>query len=104
MYDGSFGTYCLPEKSPLMLNGYTVREEAGYTAIERQNILARIMDNHILSRHEIKYYLKWFIKGQENDPRKTNAVQKWKEDLDFVVNYRLHELPLVLIGSIERKT
>jgi len=48
-------------------------------------------------------YLEMFIKENENSFYKSLAVSKWKEDLNFVLNYKQKEKPLVNIAKISKR-
>lgn len=93
-YDG------LAEYSPLRLNGYTT---VGTTREKRQKCLAHILDYRIMEKRKVADYLDQFIRRGENNPSHMFAVPKWKEDLDFVLDYRLKEKPEVFFGTIERR-
>lgn len=92
----------LSKESILMRNGYNVKATLGLTDIQRQTILANIMDNQILYGLEIVNYLRWFISQKKNISSYKTAVDKWEADLQFVQLYRKDSRRKVFINSITK--
>lgn len=90
------------EFSPLRLQGYCVNQNENLSKETRQKILMYILDYRILSKRKVLNYLEMFIKENENSFYKSLAVSKWKEDLNFVLNYKQKEKPLVNIAKISK--
>lgn len=92
----------LAEESPLMLCGYTVNQQTGYSDSTRQYIISRLIDKGILSKTKIIDYLQYFIKRNGRKLGNELALQKWKSDLDFTQQYNMHQQPVVGIIAIRR--
>lgn len=81
------------DMSPLRLAGYSVSFAEGLSPTERHQLLANIIREGILPKYKVIDYLRYFISMNEDRNQMELAVQKWKEDLLFVLNYRLNEQP-----------
>lgn len=84
--------------SPLRKWGYTVSQNVGYTQIQRQSILEDIIDCQIMTKDEVLSYLKFFIKLNHNGS--DMALAKWKEDHDYVANYKLGSSKRIKVNKI----
>ena len=80
--------------------GYNVIKEYGYTYKQRKIILANIMENYNISKHEILSMLDTNIARKIKLPNYAEAVLKWKEDREFVENYKRGDIPEVLIEKV----
>lgn len=80
--------------------GYNVIKEYGYTYKQRKIILANIMENYNISKHEILSMLDTNIARKIKLPNYADAVSKWKEDREFVENYKRGDIPEVLIDKV----
>lgn len=103
MLNVGYDDYNRAEQSPLMINGYTVNAKDDFSARERQKILQGIIKNGVLSKRKVLDYLEIFIREGANNPLKQNAVHKWKEDKEFVLNYTAKEVPEVRIWRVQRR-
>ena len=83
----------LSEIGPLKSWGYTVSQEAGYSAIQRQGILEDIIDSGILTKDKVLSYLNFFEK--QHCGGSPTALARWEEDYKYISQYK--------IGSAERK-
>ncbi len=92
----------LAGESILMRNGYNVKATVGLTDIQRQTILANIMDNHILTASQIISFLQMFMAQKNGLLSYKNAVDKWDADLQFVRLYREDSKRKVFISSITK--
>lgn len=82
-YDNNFSEY-----SPLKLNGYSVNQDDGYSKQDRQYILSKVIDNRILQKSEVIRYLDHFIHINGRKTGNEIALSKWKQDLEFVLQYK----------------
>lgn len=89
-YDGDMDYGNLRKNSELNLYGYTVAKAAEMTTGERQRLLQQLMDNGLMSKHQIVNHLEWLIHSQSGRIRMEDACDCWREDLRFVNNYRLN--------------
>lgn len=92
----------LAGESILMQNGYNVKANVGLTDIQRQTILANIIDNHILTASQIISYLQMFMAQKKGLPSYRMAVGKWDADLQFVRLYKEDAKRRVFISSITK--
>ncbi len=90
------------DRSILNLCGYSVSQADGYTADERQLILANILDRGIVSKPRLINYLEFFIRVNRNAVNKRTAVKKWSDDLNWVRNYRINAQRKFRVSSIRR--
>ena len=81
----------LSEFSPLNLCGYNVSQQDGFSAAERQYVIAKVIDTGILSKQEIVQYLECFINRNGQKLHNELALAKWEEDLVFTINYQIME-------------
>lgn len=82
----------LAKDSILSRCGYSV--EKGTTKEYRQDVLAYILDSHKATKAEIQELLSFFIRFHKQ-PNFANACRCWKEDLSFVVNYKIDRQQIV---------
>lgn len=101
--DVVYDDYHRLEQSPLKINGYTVNSKDDFSARERQKTLQRIIDNGVLEKRKVLDYIEMFIYESANNPRRQNAISKWKEDKQFVLNYTAKKTPEVRIWKIQRR-
>ena len=89
-------------ESILMQNGYNVKANNGLTDIQRQTILANLIDDHTLTASEIISYLQMFMAQKKGLPSYQMAVDKWDADLQFVRQYKEDNKRRVFINSITK--
>lgn len=99
--NGSPGSIPLADQSTLKLCGYTVNQIDNLSSEQRQRILAQIIDGNIMSKAEIIDYLHMFIRYNGVRYHMNYAVEKWKEDLKFVRDYRINEQENYSISRIK---
>lgn len=81
--------------------GYNVIKQGyNYTFTQRKIILANIMENYGITQHEILSMLDTNIARKINMPNYVDAVEKWKQDREFVANYKFGSVPEVLIDEV----
>ena len=92
----------LADESPLRLCGYTVKE--GELSVEKRRfILKYILDHDILDKPQVVNYLEFFVATNEKQKNKQEAVQKWRDDLDWVNHYQINSQIHVQISKIKKK-
>ena len=79
----------LNEQSILRQYGYYVGSNNELSTKQRRRILCMIYDYGILSYVEIVHYLDFFINQHRRHP---NAVRKWKEDKNYMLQYARRKL------------
>lgn len=80
--------------------GYNVKRGNGYTREQRRLILANILENTNISRHEIESCILRPMIQHKNQANYAEAVKAWQQDLEFVKNYKLGDLSEVVIEKI----
>lgn len=80
--------------------GYNVIKQYGYTYGQRKIILANIIENYNISKHEILSMLDMNISRKMGLPNYEDAVYKWKQDRDFIVNYHTGDIPQVIVDKV----
>lgn len=81
--------------------GYNVIKQGyNYTFTQRKIILANIIENYGITQHEILSMLDTNIARKINMPNYADAVEKWKQDREFVANYEFGSVPEVLIDEV----
>lgn len=77
----------LADESALHKLGYTVSQEKGLSAKQRQEILEFAINSKMMTKRKVISFLEYLIKT--NGKKKTNeiAVSKWKEDLEYIKRY-----------------
>lgn len=88
----------LNKVSPLRKWGYTVSQAAGYSDVQRQGILEDIVDYRIMTKDKVLSYLNFFMKLNHNGS--DIALAKWKEDRDYILNYKLGSSKRIRINQI----
>ena len=104
--DGTFPQHLYSRErssnSPLSLAGYSVREGNGLTEEERHNLLASLIDNGVMEKHEIIGYLELFVNTNGAKYNMARAVHKWTRDAQFVREYNMDQQDTFRIKKIKR--
>lgn len=87
--NGWSSTTNFSESSILMQYGYNVNAQQDLAPIERRCILAKLMDEKILSRGDILSYLNSFINLRQSNGIMESAISKWEDDIYFVTRYKI---------------
>ncbi len=95
-------TTSLAELSPLKLCGYNVNAASGYSGDERQYIISKILDEHIMSKSDVINYLTYFIGMNGKKTGNQNALRKWQTDLKFVQNYKIDDQEQYWVTEIKK--
>lgn len=77
-------TFNFNEKSVLSEMGYNVQASVNLSTEERHQILKRAIEDKKITENEIINLLELQINLHSGHERYSNAVEKWKEDVDFV--------------------
>jgi len=81
--------------------GYNVIKQGyNYTFKQRKIILANIIENYGITQHEILSMLDTNIARKITLPNYADAVAKWQQDREFVANYKLGDMPEVVIDEV----
>lgn len=80
--------------------GYNVQRGSNYTREQRQLILANVIENTDISKHEIESCIIRPMMQHKNQSNYADAVLAWQQDLEFVKNYKYGDMPEVIIDKI----
>lgn len=89
-------------ESILRMCGYNVNQTENLTERERHAILEGIIDNNIISKYRVMEYLQFFINRSKNSYSLDVAVDRWKDDLDWVREYKLATQKKTVIKNIRK--
>lgn len=91
----SSGTYAdystWQDESLLHFLGYNVNATDNIPEYARQELLAQAMDAGIVSKPNVSSFLEGLIRRSEGQIKMQAAIGKWKRDLQFVANYKIHD-------------
>lgn len=96
----SLETGKMAAESPLKLCNYSVDKDSVLSDSKRQQLLADILQNGILTKSQILQYLSHFINFNGRKSSHYRALQRWKMDYDFVAQLRIDEHPVVDIDEV----
>ena len=99
--DGTGRELEMAEESPLKLCGYNA-QAGGLSATTRQFLLAKIIHDGIMSKLDVIHYLEHFINVNGAQKKNALALEKWREDLEFVHKYNKNSQPKVYIEGVKR--
>lgn len=93
--------YSVGNESRIHQLGYNVIQSYGYTDIQRQVILANIIENTNISQQEILSIIDINIARHKTRNNYANAVEKWSKDREFVSNYQLGDCSEVILEYVK---
>ena len=88
----------LNEESKLHILGYNVGESEGMSDVQRQSLLAQLVELGFLKTYEIVSHLDFLIRL--NGGRSQKSIQRWKADKEFITNYRIDQDRFALFDRI----
>ena len=77
----------LSVQSKLSLAGYNVQAQVDYDDDYRRELLKNLIDIKVSSTKEVVNLLKFCIQTHKNQPKFSNAIEKWKKDLKAIEDY-----------------
>lgn len=80
-------TDVLAEESTLHLCGYSVAQKEKMTSSDRQTIMATVIDNGSMKKSEVINLIRYLIELNHSKATHSQALQKWEDDLEFVLAY-----------------
>lgn len=80
--------------------GYIVRKNNKYTSEQRRIVLANIIENTNITKHEIQSNINRCIKQHQKQKNYSYAVKCWTDDYQFISNYKHGDIPEVIIDKI----
>ena len=72
------------EESIIRKHGYTVSQEEGLSAAERQRILSMVIKNRVMTPYQVINHIERMINLRDRQSKYNLACQKWREDMQFV--------------------
>lgn len=81
--------------------GYNVQKENDYTNEQRQTILANILENTNISKHEIQSNIDRCVRQHQKQPSYADAIKCWINDYQFLSSYKHGDVPQVIIEKIK---
>lgn len=96
------GEFEMASESPLKLCGYNVSQTEGLSATARKFLLAKIIHDKIMTKLDVIHYLEHFINMLGVKPENALALEKWRDDLDFVHKYNKNIQPKVYIEKMTK--
>lgn len=80
--------------------GYNVIDDDNNTTEQRHAKLASMMENFNISCSEIISCIERPMNQHKNQSNYQGAIKRWAEDIEFVKNYKLGDMPEVIIDKI----
>lgn len=80
--------------------GYNVKKNNDLTTDQRRVILANMIENNLVSKHEAISNISTSMKRHMNQKNYAQATAAWKSDLDFLRSYHEGDLPQVRVNQI----
>ena len=85
----------LRDHSELNLYGYNVNEKNCLTVLQRQKLLADLIDSGLMTQAQICGFLEDIMRMHRKNPNSTTAMEKWKADLAFVQDHKMDSTHVV---------
>ncbi|SOC17857.1 leucine-rich repeat domain-containing protein [Pseudobutyrivibrio ruminis] len=94
----------LKEESVIKQYGYNVNQQNNLSDIQRQSILALLIETGVLTKVEICSHLDWLINNRGYNSKKyAVAINKWEKDREYIENLKLNDYPRKIVEQITRK-
>lgn len=90
-------------RSILFQYGYNVQTKKNLSEKQRHIILSSIIEAQIMNRRDVINHINTLIERGSKIHSWNNATQKWKEDKQFVSEYKSDSLPEVIFNNIVLK-
>ena len=87
-------------ESELHRRGYNVRKASNFTDEQRIVILADILENTAITRHEIISNLSKNIRQHQKQANYSDAIRQWSKDLNAIQEYKTGDIPEILISKV----
>lgn len=93
----------LKTQSELRLYGYSVSASDGAPLESRRQLLRSLIDNGIMTKHEVINHIEWLITSRRNMNHMENAISKWQSDLMFITGYRVSDQNMIWVRTLRTK-
>lgn len=97
-----FSNYTYKSQSILNALGYSVGRQANLSEDDRHSILQTAIDDNIVKKYDVIEYLRWLIRTRTPLANQKTAIAKWKNDLNFVEDYKRDENKYLIVKSIKK--
>ena len=87
-------------KSILSQYGYNVQTKKDLSVQQRQIILSSLIEAHIMERRDVINHINTLLERGSKIPTWKMVTKKWKEDKQFVADYKSDTLPNVIFNNI----
>lgn len=94
----------LNPESIFKICGYTVDANIGMSDAARHNLLNFLIKRNIVSLTKTLNFLHWLIDSRKDMIHMQNAVQKWKNDLDYITKQYTDHDETFVVTSIKTRT
>ncbi len=91
------------QKSILFNYGYNVQTKKNLSEIQRQTILSSVIEAKIMDRRDIVNHLTTLIERGSKISNWKNATLKWKQDREFVSDYKIGDLQSIIFNNVIKK-
>ncbi len=99
--NGSIIKYQSTSESRIHQLGYNVQKGSGLTDRQREVVIASMIENTDISKHEISSHIQRCINQHKQQQNYQDAVRCWQHDYEFISNYKYGDLPEVIIEKIK---
>lgn len=89
-------------ESVFKICGYNVNSNSNIPDQARHNLLSFLIDRRIVNLTQTLNFLHWLISTKKDMPHMRNAVEKWKNDLNYINNKYQKDVKAVTVKSIRR--
>lgn len=101
LVNGNSTEFEIEQKASILFQyGYNVQTKKNLSEKQRHTILASLIEAQIMNRRDIQTHLTTLIDRGSKIKSWEYATQKWKDDLDFIRNYKSDFLPEIIVDKI----
>lgn len=90
----------LSDESTLHLCGYNVSQKSKLSMVDRQTIIASVIDKSAMSKAQVINLLQYLIDLAQNKENMKFAIAKWQEDLEFTLAYNTEKQKHYVIHKV----
>lgn len=90
----------LSDESTLHLCGYNVSQKSKLSMVDRQTIIATVIDNGTMSKAQVINLLQYLIDLAQNKDNMKLAIAKWQDDLEFTLAYNTAKQKQYIIHKV----
>lgn len=87
-------------ESKIHMLGYNVIKKYDYTYKQREVILANIIENYNITKHQILSIIDMNIARHKKQTNYADAVNKWIQDREYILKYESGDCPEVIVSKV----